>query len=260
MAARRKARESAPTNGRGNPRESALVGSRRSAPTERRRTTEGGAPGSAPRVGVVPKSRVLKRSFYARDVVEVARDCIGMLLVHHTAEGTLVGRVVEAEAYRGPEDRAAHSFGGRRTARTEAMFGPPGHAYVFFVYGMHWHVNLVTGPVGAPHAVLIRAVEPLQGLELMAERRRMAPGRVELTNGPGKVCQAFGIDRALYGADLCGGPLLLAAPPPSAPAPEIASAARIGIDYAGEWRDRPWRFFDARSPYVSDARRRRRAS
>lgn len=206
------------------------------------------------------KPDVLGRDFYARDVLEVARDCIGTLLVHESATGTLIGRVVEAEAYRGPEDRAAHSYGGRRTPRTEVMFGPPGHAYVFFVYGMHWHVNLVTGPVDAPQAVLLRSVEPLSGAELMAARRGIAPDRRELTNGPGKLCQAFGIDREFYGADLCRGPLYLARAPAHLPAPRLGTSPRSGIDYAGPWRDRPWRFFDTESPYVPKRGRTAQAS
>lgn len=205
-----------------------------------------------------PRSRkaALPRSFYARDVLDVAPDCIGAILVHESAEGTVAGRIVEVEAYRGPEDRAAHSFGGRRTARTEAMFGPPGHAYVFFVYGIHWHVNLVTGAPGEPHAILIRAVEPVAGIELMARRRGMDPTRRELTNGPGKICQAFGIDRASYGADLSKPPLYLKPRPAGAPPPRIDRSPRIGVDYAGAWKDRPWRFFDADSPYVPRTRRR----
>jgi len=189
----------------------------------------------------------LPRAFYARPVLTVAREAIGKILVHDTPEGRVAGRIVEAEAYRGPEDRAAHSFGGRRTARTEAMFGPPGYAYVFFVYGMHWHVNLVTTAIDEPHAVLIRAVEPLEGLTLMAERRGLSEGSRDLTNGPGKLCEAFGIDRAHYAADLCKGPLFLA----EGTRPRVARSPRIGVDYAGEWAERPWRFFDQGSPYVS---------
>jgi len=191
----------------------------------------------------------LPRSFYARPVLTVARETIGKILVHDTPEGRVAGRIVEAEAYRGPEDRAAHSYGGRRTARTEAMFGPPGHAYVFFVYGMHWHVNLVTTAVDAPHAVLIRAVEPLEGVELMAARRGLTVGARDLTNGPGKLCQAFAIGKASYGLDLCKGPLFLS---PGAE-PRVARSPRIGIDYAGDWAARPWRFFERASPWVSRA-------
>ena len=192
----------------------------------------------------------LPLDFYARPVLRVARDCIGKHLVHDTSEGLVVGRIVEAEAYRGPEDRAAHSFGGRRTARTEVMFGPPGHAYVFFVYGMHWHVNIVTTRVGAPHAVLIRAVEPVEGVELMAERRGIAPTSPSLTNGPGKVCQAFAIDGARYGADLCRGSLVLI----DGPRGRIGRSPRIGVDYAGEAAAWPLRFAVRGNPHVSRPR------
>jgi DNA-3-methyladenine glycosylase len=195
----------------------------------------------------------LPRSFYARPVLEVARTAIGKILVHDTKEGRVAGRIVETEAYRGPEDRAAHSYGGRRTARTEVMWGPPGYAYVFFVYGMHWHVNLVTTRAESPHAVLIRAVEPLEGVELMAKARGLTPGDRNLTNGPGKVCCAFSIDRALYGADLCQGPLFLA----DGPRAKIGRSPRIGVDYAGAWASRPWRFFELENRYVSRAPKRR---
>jgi DNA-3-methyladenine glycosylase len=201
---------------------------------------------------------VLARDFYERDVLEVAPDCIGKFLVTNTDAGLAVGRIVEAEAYRGPEDQAAHSRDDRRTARTEVMFGPPGHAYVFFVYGMHWHVNLVTGKTGEPHAVLLRAVEPILGVELMGERRHMAVTRRELTNGPGKLCQAFGIGRALYGHDLCkkGALYLVDGPRPA----RLGRSPRIGVDYAGEWAKRPYRFFDLTSPYVSKVRPSRSAA
>ena len=192
----------------------------------------------------------LPREFYARPVLCVARECIGKLLVHRTPRGLLVGRIVETEAYRGPEDRAAHSFGGRRTARTEVMFGPPGHAYVFFVYGMHYQFNVVTTKTGAPHAVLVRAVEPLLGLEDMAKRRKLATTSRDLSNGPGKLCQAFAIDQHAYGLDLCASDLFLA----DGPRIRAARSARIGIDYAGDWAQKPWRFFDPKSRYVSRAR------
>lgn len=196
--------------------------------------------------------KLVTRTFYSRPVLEVARQCIGKVLVRSNPQGVVAGRIVEAEAYRGPEDRAAHSFGGRRTRRTEAMFGRAGVAYVFFVYGMHWHLNLVAGNVGEPHAVLIRGVEPLVGVELMAARRKMEAKVDALTNGPGKLCVAFAISGDDYGTDLCRrGPLYLL----EGPAPKrVARSPRIGVDYAGSWAARPWRFFDPTSRYVSKPR------
>lgn len=194
----------------------------------------------------------MPRAFYARPVLTVARELLGKILVHETSAGLVSGRIVEAEAYRGPEDRAAHSYGGRRTPRTEAMYGPPGYAYVFFVYGMHWHFNVVTTRVGAPHAVLIRAVEPVEGRELMAARRGLPPAARSLTNGPGKLCQAFGIDRSSYGLDLTSSPLYLV----DGPRMRHARSPRVGVDYAAEWAGVPWRFFVADSPFVSPARPR----
>jgi DNA-3-methyladenine glycosylase len=189
-------------------------------------------------------------------VLQVAHATIGKVLVHESPEGRVSGRIVEAEAYRGPQDRAAHSFGGRRTARTEVMYGPPGYAYVFFVYGMHWHVNIVTTAVDAPEAVLIRAVEPLEGIELMARRRGLSPERRELTNGPGKLCEAFAIDASLYGADLTRSVLYLTEGSVS----KVARSTRIGVDYAGTWADKPWRFYDPDSRFVSTARAATRPS
>lgn len=172
---------------------------------------------------------------------------MGKLLVHQSPDGLLVGRIVEAEAYRGPEDRAAHSYDGRRTARTSAMFGPAGHAYMFLIYGLHWNFNIVTSRAGEPHAVLIRAIEPLSGLDTMARNRGVRADRRELTNGPGKLCQALGLDRRHYGLDLCGSELFLAAGPKL----PVARSRRIGIDYAGDWANKPWRFYDPKSEYTS---------
>jgi len=194
----------------------------------------------------------LPQSFYARPVLTVARDVIGKVLVHVTPGGVLAARIVEAEAYRGPEDRAAHSWGGRRTERTEVMFGPPGFAYVFFVYGMHWHLNLVTTREGAPHAVLLRAGEPISGGAQMARRRKLAADDVRLSNGPGKLCQAFGIDRRHYGVDLTCSSLFLSDAP--TPRGRLGRSPRIGVDYAGAWAEKPWRFFERDNRWVSRPR------
>jgi DNA-3-methyladenine glycosylase len=130
------------------------------------------------------------------------------------------------------------------------MFGPAGHAYVFLIYGLHHHFNVVTGREGEPHAVLIRAVEPLHGVELMAHRRGMAATRKELTNGPGKLCQALGIDLGHYGHDLGSSPLFLA----DGPRARALRSPRIGVEYAGDWAKHPWRFFVPDSRYVSATR------
>ncbi len=174
--------------------------------------------------------------FYRQRTLTVARALIGLHLVHRAGTERRIGRIVETEAYLGPADRAAHSARGR-TARTTVMFGPPGHAYVYFIYGM-WHcLNVVTGDEGVPHAVLLRALEPLAGLE----------GRA---SGPGLLCRAMGIDRRHNGLDLCGDALWIERPA-TPRAVRIGRSARIGIDYAGEWAARPWRFFDRDSAFVS---------
>ena len=196
----------------------------------------------------------LPREFYTRpNVLHVARDLLGKLLVVPMRNGKRVsGRIVEVEAYRGPEDRAAHSYGGRRTKRTEPMYGIGGTAYVFFVYGMYYQFNVVTNVVDAPHAILVRAVEPIEGIELMRKRRGNQPDD-NLTNGPGKLSIALGIDRRLDGADLLGNKVWLEAGEKIARS-RIASGARIGIDYAAEWIDKPWRFWIKDNPFVSRRR------
>jgi DNA-3-methyladenine glycosylase len=148
----------------------------------------------------------------------------------------LIGRIVESEAYQGPQDLAAHSSRGK-TDRTAVMFGAPGHAYVYLIYGMWDCLNVVTREEGVPHAVLIRAVEPMSDIR----------GK---TWGPGLLCRAMHIDRRLSGTDLCGGSLWIEAPP-IAKRSKIERGPRIGVDYAGSWADKPWRFFDRNSPYVS---------
>jgi len=191
--------------------------------------------------------RPLPRSFYARPAIVVARECLGKHLVFESAAGTLSGRIVEAEAYLGVRDRAAHSFGGRRSRRNEVMYGPAGFAYVFLIYGMHHHLNLVTDRQGEPTAVLLRALEPLAGEDIMQERRKVK-ARTLLTSGPGKLCQAFGIGIEYNGCDLCRRPLYLT---DGAPPDHIRRTSRIGIDYAGAWARRLLRFVDPDSPFLS---------
>ena len=185
------------------------------------------------------RSRKPPRAFFDRGTLTIARSLIGMHLLHDDGGVVRSGRIVETEAYKGPRDLAAHSSRGR-TRRTEVMFGPPGHAYVYFIYGFWNCLNVVCGAPGVPHAVLLRALEPLAGLQ-------------ERTWGPGLLCRALHIDRGLNGVDLLGDVLWLEEPPAYAPRARIARATRIGVDYAGDWAQRPWRFFDRDSPFVSTA-------
>lgn len=194
----------------------------------------------------------LGRDFYTRtDTLAVARELLGKRLVVPAESGVRVsGRIVETEAYLGAEDRAAHSYGGRRTARTETMFRVGGTAYVFFVYGMHHQFNVVAGPEGWPHAVLVRAVEPEEGADLMRERRPVARER-DLTSGPGKLCRALAIDLSFDGADLTGRRVWVEDAGEDVPDARVASGPRVGIDYAGEDALRPWRFWVEGNAYVS---------
>lgn len=193
------------------------------------------------------------RGFYEQaDALRTARELLGMTLVVPDPESgrRVAGRIVETEAYLGAPDKAAHAYGNRRTGRTEVLFGPGGHAYVFLIYGIYHQLNIVAGPAGVPYCVLVRGIEPLEGIDLM--RLRRGPMKDEnLTSGPGKLCIAFGIDKELYGADLVGGDRIFlekgAAPPPEA----IASGPRIGIDYAEEYAAKPWRFRIRGNPFVS---------
>lgn len=193
----------------------------------------------------------LPREFYTRtDVLEVARDLLGKKLVVPNRNGAPVaGIIVETEAYRGPEDRASHAFGGRRTRRTETMYGLGGTAYVYFVYGMYNQFNVVTNVENTPHAVLVRALEPVAGIDTIRRRR---PGRSEYewTSGPGRLCVALGIDRGLDKADLLGDRVWIEEGVPVSPR-QIARGPRIGIDYAESWVKKPWRFWIKDNPFVS---------
>jgi DNA-3-methyladenine glycosylase len=198
-------------------------------------------PGVARRPGVVP------RSFYDADPLIVGPQLLNKLLVR----GSRVGRIVEVEAYRGGEDAASHAFRGP-TRRNATMFGPPGHLYVYFTYGMHWCANVVCGPPDTGHAVLLRALAPVAGLPAMRRARPPGTTELQLTNGPAKLCQAFGITADQDGVDLVegrGGITLVddGVPPPSVP----GVSARIGIRLAA---DLPWRWWVPGDPNVSRGR------
>ena len=194
---------------------------------------------------------ILQESFYQQDTIIVARELLGKILVHQSSEGTTTGRIVETEAYRGPEDQAAHSSGGRRTTRNEVMFGQKGRAYVYFIYGLYYCFNVTAGNVpGKPEAVLIRALEPMAGLEIMAKRRGQQVKCANLTNGPSKMCMAMGILKAQNKTDLTAPPLYIE-DAPLVPQEEIVETTRIGVDYSGEWKNKPWRFYIRDNRFVS---------
>lgn len=178
----------------------------------------------------------LTRDFYARDTERVARDLLGMWMVRRIDGVARIGRIVEVEAYLGVTDLAAHSSKGV-TARTQVMYGPPGYAYVYLIYGMHHCVNVVTEPAGNGTAVLIRALEPVDNLNAN-------------TRGPGLLCKAMGIDLRLYGHDLCSDDFYIARPVPK-PRIAVVERPRIGVDYAGEWASKPLRFYIEGNPFVS---------
>jgi DNA-3-methyladenine glycosylase len=186
-------------------------------------------------------------SFFQQPTLDLARSLLGMLLVKETELGTASGRIVETEAYRGPEDRAAHSFENRRTPRTEVMFGPPGYVYTYEMH-MHCLINVVSGKVGQPEAVLIRALEPCTGIDLMYARRGSNKKEHELTNGPGKLTKSLGIIKEDYGRPFFERPLFIAE---GKNIGSVANGTRIGIANSGEAKQYPWRFWEAGSPFVS---------
>ncbi len=195
----------------------------------------------------MPAEQPLSAAFYARSVLEVAPDLLGRRLVHVLDGVRLAGYILETEAYNGAQDLACHARAGR-TRRTEVMYGPPGRAYVYFTYGMHWMLNCVAHPEGDPAAVLVRALLPTDGLQIIAARRAGRPP-AQWTDGPAKLCQALGIDGRCNGLDLTrtdGG--LWIEPGRPLPPGALQTTPRVGIDYAGEpWVSMPWRYI-ARPP------------
>lgn len=198
----------------------------------------------------------LDREFYNRDSVIVAKELLGKILVHEVDGQKISAKIVEVEAYMGVEDKAAHSYGGRRTPRVEVMYGEPGFSYVFIIYGMYYCFNIVTREAGVPQAVLIRAVEPIEGFDQMAQNRFNKPyeqlnktQKLTLTNGPGKLCNALLINKTQNGEDLCDNKLYVLEGQKEDF--NIISSKRVGIDYAEEAKDFPWRFYIKDNKYVS---------
>ncbi len=191
---------------------------------------------------------ILNREFYDRDTLEVARDLLGCVLVREYEGEKLMGRIVETEAYIGRCDKACHAYGYKRTPRTQTLFARPGTAYLYLIYGMYTCLNFVTEAEGEPAAVLIRALTPVAGEGTMARLRfGAAPDRLtayqrkNFLNGPGKLCKALALDRALNGHDLLTPPLYVA--PRQEPIGAVFTGPRIGVDYAQEAKDFPWRFW-----------------
>ena len=194
----------------------------------------------------------LLRPFYQRPTLEVAEDLIGKVLVRRFGTARASGVIVETEAYIGQDDLACHASKGR-TPRTEIMFGPPGRSYVYLIYGFYHCLNAVTEAEGFPAAVLIRAIEPVEGVDLMRRNRPRASKISDMGSGPGKLCQALGVDRGMNGISLSGTTLWIE--DRSLDPGTVASSPRIGVDYAGDYRDRPWRFFVEGNPHVSRLQR-----
>jgi len=198
----------------------------------------------------------LSRDFYNRDTITVSQELLGKYLVHKVNGEELVGMIVEVEAYKGPLDKAAHSYNNRRTERNEVMYGEAGFAYVFIIYGMYNCMNVVTEEKEKPEAILIRALEPIKGINAMAEYRYGKSfedlnkrEQKNLTNGPGKLCKAMMITRSLNGEDLLGDSLYITEG--NKEHIEIVTSKRIGIDYAEEAIHYPWRFYIKENKFVS---------
>lgn len=189
------------------------------------------------------KSVPLPRDFYARNALDTARQLLGKLLVRIEAEKTRIsGIIIETEAYRGEEDLGCHCRAGR-TPRTQVMYGPAGHAYVYFTYGMHWMLNFVTEAEGFPAAILIRAIYPLEGLPVIESRRGDQP-HSQWTNGPGKICQALNINKSFNGMDLCSPySKLYVLDRETIPDSAVTTGPRVGLNTVPEpWKSIPWRF------------------
>lgn len=209
------------------------------------------------------RSLKLPREFYNRDAHDVAKELLGKVLVCNTPEGVVKGRIVEVEVYKGTEesmDHACHAFPMKRTNRTEVMFGEGGHAYIYLIYGMYSCLNIVCNAENIPECVLIRALEPVEGIDIMKKRRRQEKVYA-LCSGPGKLCQAMALTREQNGMDLCGDELYVEEMCENSGGDlKIASSKRINIDYAKEAMDFLWRYTIEGNPYLSIKESSRRSN
>ncbi|HEY5562294.1 MAG TPA: DNA-3-methyladenine glycosylase [Clostridiaceae bacterium] len=192
----------------------------------------------------------LNREFYLRDTLTVSKDLLGKILVCKSEDGVTKGRIVEAEAYIGPGDAASHAYKNLNSSRTAIQFGEGGYAYIYLIYGMYNCMNIVTSTYGRPESVLIRALEPIESIDIM-EKRRGTNKLKNLCSGPGKLCQAMGISKSQYGIDLCGDSLYLEYDSLCKEPFQISTSKRINIAYAGEAKDYEWRFCVKDSIYLS---------
>ena len=209
---------------------------------------------------------ILRREFYERETLTVSRELLGKFLVHETEEGTTIGKIVETEAYKGPEDKASHAYKNRRTHRTEVQYGPKRLAYIYQIYGMYFCFDFTSGRfAGKPEAILVRALEPVAGLGVMMRRRgvtrvQMVRSRIAgLTNGPSKLCIAMGISAEQNGADLCLPPLRIETGAEIGEG-QIIKSTRVNVDYAGEWKHLHWRFCIKGNSCVSKPKQNAKAS
>lgn len=193
----------------------------------------------------------LKQGFYQKDAVQAAKDLLGKVIVRKYNDKTIKVKIVETEAYCGAEDKASHAHNNKKTKRTAPMFKKGGHSYIYLIYGMYYCLNVVTAAENNPHAVLIRAVEPLKGLNYIKENRQIKSSKIEnLTNGPGKLSQALKIDKSFDGCNLVENNSLYLTDGGTEDF-EIESSPRVNIDYAEEYKDKKWRFFIKNNKYVS---------
>jgi len=192
----------------------------------------------------------IKRPFYEREPLRVTKELLGKYIVKETESEKLVGKIVETEAYIGPYDKGSHTYNNKRTKRTEVQYRERGLAYIFTIYGKNVCFCIVIGRKYVPAVALIRAVEPISGIELMKKNRKIDNIK-NLTNGPSKFCQAFGITKKDYGTDLCTSSVLYLTKGEPIKSSEIARSKRINIDYAEEWKDKEWRFYIKNNEFVS---------